>query len=44
MTDTRETWGSDEPWFKGTKYEKKIIYFKYKNEYPHSGLGWRIKF
>jgi len=44
MTDTREVWGSDEPWFKGTKFEKKIIYFKYKNAYPHSGLGWKIKF
>ena len=44
MTDTREVWGSPEPWFKNTKYEKKIIYFKYKNEYPHSGLGKLIKF
>lgn len=44
MTDTRETWGSAEPWFKNTKYEKKIIYFQYKNEYPHSGLGKLIKF
>ncbi len=44
MTDTREVWGCPDPWFKGTKYEKKIIYFKYKNEYPHSGLGWKIKF
>ena len=44
MTDTRETWGGKEPWFKGTKFEDKIIYFKYKNSYPHSGLGWKIKF
>ncbi len=44
MTDTREVWGCSEPWFLGTKYEKKIIYFRYKNEYPHSGLGWKIKF
>jgi TPP-dependent pyruvate/acetoin dehydrogenase alpha subunit len=44
MTDTRETWGCPDPWFKGTKYEEKIIYFKYKNTYPHSGLGWKIKF
>ncbi|OGX36430.1 MAG: hypothetical protein A3C36_02970 [Omnitrophica WOR_2 bacterium RIFCSPHIGHO2_02_FULL_52_10] len=44
MTDTRQVWGCDEPWFKGTKFEKKIIYFKYKNAYPHSGLGWKIKF
>ena len=44
MTDTRAVWGCPDPWFKGTKYEKKIIYFKYKNTYPHSGLGWKIKF
>ena len=44
MTDTRAVWGSSEPWFVGTKYEKKIIYFKYTNTYPHSGLGWKIKF
>ncbi|HQP09909.1 MAG TPA: thiamine pyrophosphate-dependent enzyme [Candidatus Omnitrophota bacterium] len=44
MTDTRAVWGSPDPWFKDTKFEKKIIYFKYKNTYPHSGLGWKIKF
>ncbi len=44
MTDTRAVWGSNVPWFKDTKFEKKIIYFKYKNEYPHSGLGKLIKF
>lgn len=44
MTDTRAVWGCSDPWFKGTKYEAKIIYFKYKNTYPHSGLGWKIKF
>lgn len=44
MTDTRTTWGSKDPWFKDTKFEEKIIYFQYKNEWPHSGLGWKIKF
>ncbi len=44
MTNTRETWGAAEPWFAGTKYEKHIIYFKYTNGYPHSGLGKLIKF
>ncbi len=44
MTDTRAVWGNAEPWFKGTKYESKIIYFKYTNGYPHSGLGKLIKF
>jgi len=44
MTPTREVWGAQEPWFKNTKYEAKIIYFKYVNGYPHSGLGKLIKF
>ncbi len=44
MTDTREVWGDPEPWFKGTKFEKKIIYFRYVNAFPHSGLGRLIKF
>lgn len=44
MTNTREVWGSPDPWFKGTKFEQKIIYFKYQNSYPHSGLGKLIKF
>jgi len=44
MTDTRATWGSQEPWFVGTKYAKHITYFKYTNGYPHSGLGKLIKF
>ena len=44
MTNTREVWGNSEPWFKGTKYEKKITYFQYTNGYPHSGLGKLIKF
>ena len=44
MTNTRETWGCSDPWFKDTKYEGKIIYFTYVNGYPHSGLGKLIKF
>ncbi len=44
MTKTREVWGCDDPWFKDTKFEDKIIYFKYVNGYPHSGLGRLIKF
>jgi pyruvate dehydrogenase E1 component alpha subunit len=43
MTDTRAVWGCQEPWFKNTKYEKKIIYFRYQNGFPHSGLGRWIK-
>lgn len=44
MTDTRKTWGSATPWFVGTKYEKNIVYYKYQNGWPHSGLGQRIAF
>ncbi|MFA5059108.1 MAG: thiamine pyrophosphate-dependent enzyme [Candidatus Omnitrophota bacterium] len=44
MTKTREVWNCAEPWFKDTKFESKIIYFKYLNGYPHSGLGKLIKF
>ena len=44
MTDTRKTWGSDQLWWKGTPYEKRITYFKYQNGWPHSGLGQRIAF
>ena len=44
LFETQKIWGSDEPWFKNTKYEKNIIYFKYENTWPHSGLGKRIAF
>lgn len=44
MTDTQKTWGSDKPWFVNTIYEEKIIYYKYQNSWPHSGLGKRIAF
>lgn len=44
MTSTREVWGSPDPWFKDTRYERKIEYFTYQNKYPHSGLGRLIAF
>lgn len=44
MTDTQKTWGSDKPWFIDTIYAEKIIYYKYQNSWPHSGLGKRIAF
>lgn len=44
MTDTRAVWNDPEPWFIGTKYVNKIIYFRYINGYPHSGLGKKIEF
>jgi len=39
MTDTRQVWGSSEPWLRGQSLKKNIIYFQYKNAWPHSGLG-----
>ena len=44
MTDTRAAWGAAEPWFKDTRFAAKIEYFRYKNGWPHSGLGRLIKF
>lgn len=44
LTETRQAWGDPEPWFKGTKYESKITYFKYKNPYPHSGISVKVAF
>jgi len=44
MTDTRETWGEEMPWWIGTKYEDIIIHREYVNGYPHSGIGKRVKF
>ena len=44
MTDTKLTWGSQESWFVNTIYAQKIIYYKYYNSWPHSGLGKRIAF
>lgn len=44
MTNTRDTWGNQDPWFSGTRFESKIRYFEYSNAYPHSGLGKLIQF
>ena len=43
MTDTHQVWG--QPWsqWEGAKIPN-VVYFKYKNGYPHSGLGRVIKF
>lgn len=43
MTDTHQVWG--QPWsqWEGAKIPN-VVYFKYKNGYPHSGLGKLIKF
>jgi len=44
MTDTRAVWGQPDPWFKDTRYADKVLWFRYENGYPHSGLGRLIKF
>ncbi len=44
LTDTRATWGHTQPWWEGTRYASKIRYFKYINEYPHSGISVRVAF
>ena len=42
-TDTRKTWGMKKLTYENTK-NKKILYYKYKNKYPHAGSGKRIQF
>jgi TPP-dependent pyruvate/acetoin dehydrogenase alpha subunit len=44
LTDTRATWGSKEPWFLESRFRDKVIYFRYENKWPHSGIGQRIAF
>ena len=44
LTPTRETWGSNEPWWIGTRYETKIKYYSYTNTYPHSGISVKVAF
>ena len=43
MTDTRSTWKMKTMSYEKTK-QKNIIYYKYSNKYPHSGVGKRIQF
>lgn len=42
-TDTRKAWGLKKLSYENHK-NKKIIYYKYKNKYPHAGSGKRIQF
>jgi pyruvate dehydrogenase E1 component alpha subunit len=44
LTDTRATWGSKEPWFVDSRLRDRVIYFRYENRWPHSGIGQRIAF
>lgn len=41
-TDTLKIWNTNELFF--SKETKKIIYYEYKNKYPHAGGGKRIQF
>ena len=42
-TDTRKTWGSEVLTYENNK-DPMIIYYKYKNTYPHAGAGTRVQF
>ncbi len=42
-TDTRKTWKQKKLSYEGIK-NKKIIFYKYKNKYPHAGAGIRVQF
>ena len=42
-TDTRKTWGSEILTYENNK-DPMIIYYKYKNTYPHAGAGTRVQF
>lgn len=41
-TETKKVWNSDEHSYSNVK--NKIIYYQYKNKYPHAGAGKRIQF
>jgi pyruvate dehydrogenase E1 component alpha subunit len=43
LTDTRQIWSSKTLRFEENK-STKVIYFNYKNKYPHAGAGKRIQF
>jgi TPP-dependent pyruvate/acetoin dehydrogenase alpha subunit len=42
-TNTRKTWGQRKLTYE-LKKSKKILYYQYKNKYPHAGSGKRIQF
>tara|TARA_B100000989_G_scaffold296655_1_gene280368 strand:+ start:1357 stop:1968 length:612 start_codon:yes stop_codon:yes gene_type:complete len=42
-TDTRKTWKQNKLSYEQIK-NKKIIFYKYKNKYPHAGAGIRVQF
>ena len=42
-TDTRKTWGTDQLTYENVD-DPMIVYYKYKNTYPHAGAGTRVQF
>ena len=42
-SDTRKVWGMDKLSYENSK-DPMIIYYKYKNKYPHAGAGVRVQF
>ena len=42
-TDTRKTWGTDLLTYENVD-DPMIVYYKYKNTYPHAGAGTRVQF
>jgi len=42
-TDTRKTWGTDLLTYENND-DPMIVYYKYKNTYPHAGAGTRVQF
>ena len=44
LTKTREVWNDAKPWFAGSRYEKKVVYYQYQNPYPHSGISVKVAF
>jgi TPP-dependent pyruvate/acetoin dehydrogenase alpha subunit len=42
-TETRKTWGMNNLTYECFKNEK-VVFYKYKNHYPHAGAGKRVQF
>lgn len=42
-TETRKTWNQDKLTLESVSSEK-LIFYKYKNKYPHAGAGKRVQF
>ena len=43
VTNTRDVWNMEETSFENTD-DPMIVYYKYKNKYPHAGAGTRVQF